>query len=289
MTTIEQIDTVDPDLMLEVSTNGGGGDASRAFRAMDELIKALSALDQAMLPGMRAGVETAILLENVRSHSVLGLLHHALELPDGPSKKGLVEYLNRGTADVVEWLGRINEPQSEPLSRVIRRLLVCAQETGIASDLRFEPPSTSAVLGAALQIHRAHQALSPTDTALLRSNGSTIPFGLASQITAADIEAAASVWRIQNNGMELLLVADTPDYAGTGIWGFFHDGRKVSAAIEDVAWLSLFHARTVNIRPGDVVRVVASIESLYGASGELIGARYTIHAISELMQTGQRF
>jgi hypothetical protein len=281
-----QISDIPPDFVLEVHTEHGNGDGARAFRAIDDLIKALINLDRMLAPWTMVDIQTIVLLENVPAHSVMALLRYSLgEVEDG-KRPSMVAYFNKATVEMVNWLNALSDVEPPPLAKVVQKITTLAGEMNLVAEPRFEPSRSLPLLGAAVRLHQARKALVPGDRALLLSNGSQIALDGGRAVTTAAIEAAAAAWKIDNDGFEMLLVAESPDYRMTGKWVFLHEGRTIEATIEDASWLSLFRLRSVEVRPGDVMRVVAATEALYNREGELICKRYLIRSVSEIVQLG---
>ena len=51
---------------------------------------------------------------------------------------------------------------------------------------------------------------------------------------------------------------------------------RISARIEDTNWLRSFQAREIDVRPGDALRCLATVEHSYGFDNELISENVTI-------------
>ena len=287
MIKVEQLGNLEPDLIVEVSTNGHGGDATRGFRAVDSFIKALAAIDGALAPWKKANVETVVLLEHVRGHSVVGWLRHSFTETDEQKKKAFVRFLNSGAAAIATWLNQLHAPEPQPLASVVQRIAAVAQELGLSADNGFQIPRPLLLMRAATQLQQAKWGLSPADKAFLVSTDLRVELEVDARVTSEEIEAASAVWRVRNEPLQLLLIADAPDYDKTGSWRFILDGREITATVEDQAWLTLFHARNVEVRPGDILRVAAMAESLYAGDGELIRTRYVVKTVLELMQIGR--
>lgn len=283
-----QISDIEPDFVLEVQTERRNGDGARAFRAIDELTKALTDLDRALAPWAGAEIQTIVVLENVRAHSVMVLLRHFLENVDDGKRDSSVAYLNRATAEIANWLNLLGGEEPPTLGRVVQRIATIAGEAHLEVEGGFQPPRSLSILRSAIRLNQAQKTLLAGDRALLLSNGSQIALAGGPAITSASIEAAAAAWKIDNEGVEMLLVAESPDYRGNGRWTFLHDGRTIEAILEDPSWLSLFRSRAVEIRPGDVMRVVAASESLYDRDGQLISTRHRIRSVSEIAQLRQQ-
>jgi len=81
----------------------------------------------------------------------------------------------------------------------------------------------------------------------------------------------------------MILKVKKPDYLGESMWDFKHGDRAIQAKIIDMDWLSDFHLRKYDIRPGDSLRAVLETQIKYGFSGEVIAVHNFIVAVKEII------
>ena len=85
------------------------------------------------------------------------------------------------------------------------------------------------------------------------------------------------------DNMRMNLIVKKPDYLGTSKWDFRHGSKQISASIHDELWLMNFQHRNVDIRPGDAIRCLVSVENSYGYDNELVKETYTVTKVEEVL------
>jgi hypothetical protein len=60
-----------------------------------------------------------------------------------------------------------------------------------------------------------------------------------------------------------------------------HNGADVQVSIQDRAWLRAFASRDIDIREGDILRGIATMEQHYTAKGKLLHAEIYITSVVE--------
>ena len=84
--------------------------------------------------------------------------------------------------------------------------------------------------------------------------------------------------------MPMTLVVRRPDYLGLTKWDFRHGKRQISARISDSEWLRAFQSRETDVRPGDALKCLATVEHSYGFDNELISENVTITKVVEVLE-----
>ena len=83
---------------------------------------------------------------------------------------------------------------------------------------------------------------------------------------------------------QMILAVKKPDYLGASKWDFRHGRRALSARVEDEAFLTAFQGRKRDVRPGDALRCMVSIEMRYGFDHELISETYVVTEVMEVLE-----
>ena len=83
--------------------------------------------------------------------------------------------------------------------------------------------------------------------------------------------------------MQMNLVVKKPDYLGTSKGEFRHGPRTFPAKINHEEWLEQFQNRQVDVRPGDALKCVVTVEYGYGFDHEVVRESYTIETVVEVL------
>lgn len=275
------------DFGFEIDFQRGVGPASRVFTATHDFIKACEALDDELVKSIDHSIETVLVLEDIQSGSIKTWLRNTLAATEDDALKTLDwkplvgKYLVRAKYAVIRWIDDDSSPRSLPdLRREIQQI---AAETDVRHLPDYTAPSPGALVSAVRDFQLVKDRLLPGDRATLLTNEGNLEFNLSVRIDIEDIEALAVALTIQNPPVEMILPVKKPDYLGDSKWELRHGKRNVSAKIEDQPWLRRFQKRQEDVRPGDALRCVVSVEFLYGFDNELLTERYTVLEVLEVL------
>jgi len=81
----------------------------------------------------------------------------------------------------------------------------------------------------------------------------------------------------------MILTVRKPDMIGNTMWQFRHGKVDVSAPIKDEDWLTRYHGRKIDIRPGDAMRCWVRFIYSYDANGRLKGQDIEIERVYEII------
>jgi hypothetical protein len=85
------------------------------------------------------------------------------------------------------------------------------------------------------------------------------------------------------NDDEMILKIKKPDFLGSSMWEFRHEGRPIEARISDTDWLNEFHETGAGVRPGGALRAIVRIEASYDLENEALPPRYTVLKVKEVL------
>jgi hypothetical protein len=111
-----------------------------------------------------------------------------------------------------------------------------------------------------------------------------VSFDLSVSWAPDELIALATKETTKFEDMPMNLIVKRPDYLGTSKWDFRHGKVPISASIADSEWLHQFQSRAVDVRPGDALRCLVSIERSYGFDNELIAETHTITKVNGVLQ-----
>lgn len=84
--------------------------------------------------------------------------------------------------------------------------------------------------------------------------------------------------------VQMILAVKKPDYLGASKWDFRHGKRAISGRIDDGDFLTEFQGRKTNVRPGDALRCMVTIEMRYGFDNELISETLIVLEVLEVLE-----
>lgn len=94
--------------------------------------------------------------------------------------------------------------------------------------------------------------------------------------------------RTMVNNNQMILKVKKPDFLGSSMWDFRHEGHPIEAKIADDAWLARFHNNEIAVPPGSALRALVQIEAPYDLDNEALPARYTILEVFEVLPPPER-
>lgn len=275
------------DFGFEIDFERGVGPASRVFTATHDFIKACEALDDELVKSIDSSIETVLVLEDIESGSIKTWLRNSLSAVDDDGLKSLDwkplvgKYLVRAKYAVIRWIDDDTMPRNLPDLR--RELQMIAADTDVRHLPDYTAPSPGALVKAVQDFQSVKDRLLPGDRATMLTDEGDIEFNLSIKLNVDDIEALAVAQTIINPPAEMILPVKRPDYLGDSKWELRHGKRNISAKIEHQHWLRLFQNRQIDVRPGDALRCIVQVETLYGFDNELLNERYTVIEVKEVL------
>jgi hypothetical protein len=274
---------------IEIKFEKGTENPSRVFRAAEVMIRALQSLDQTLCAAVDPHIEPVMVLEDVEASSIRVWLANVLSrVDDGALKelewKPLVgRYLVKAKYAVIRWTNKTGaEGGLLGLAREIRSI---AAETDIKHLPDYAPPSIQELSAATRLIDDAKSILLPSDKmAFLTRDESPLDFDLTVKWSTLELSDLAVKETTKFEKMPLTLVVKRPDYLGKSRWDFRHGRKPIPAKIEDEAWLIDFQTRKIDVRPGDALRCLVTIENKYGFDNELIAEDYVVTKVEAVLE-----
>lgn len=277
------------DFGIEIKFDKGSIDPARVFRSMSALIESFQDFDRALARTIDIDVEPVLMLEDIEAGSLRTWLRDVINVADdqtlksGDWKKLLGAYLVRGKYILVRFLeGKKAISSREDISNLQIELVKAAEETQLRGFAVYQAMPTPRLLGSIQELNSALAQLSKTDRATFISREGDASLNLDLAFSLHDVEDLLTRETISNEG-QVILKVKKPDYLGESMWEFRFEGGPLEAKILDFDWLSRFQKREVDVRPGDAIRVTMKSESRYGYDGEVVGVRYSIVRVVEVI------
>lgn len=271
----------------------------RVFQAAEAMITALQGLDHALCASVDSKIEPVMMLEDIEAGSIKAWLSNQLTRVDDGALKDLEwkpligKYLVRAKYAVIRWGNK--EGVDGGLVGLAKELRTIAAETDFKHIPDYAPPSVSDLADGIRKIDKSKSYLQSGDRMALTSDTEgEVGFNLSVVWTEEELSNLAVKETTKFEKMPMILIVKRPDYLGSSKWDFRFGKKAISAKIEDVKWLTKFQNRNIDIRPGDALRCLVTIEQRYGFDNELIIEDHTVTEVqsvleNQLRQTGMDF
>lgn len=276
------------DFCLKIDFEKGSENPSRVFRAMSELIDALSFMDHELIGAIDSRIEPVLLLEDVETGSIKAWLAQGLkQVPDDALndlnwQPILGQYLVKAkwlAIDFMEGTTEITDAaQFAPLAAKIQQ---AAEETQIKRLPFYTPPSIRGLMESTSKISSALSQLNKNDAASFITDSSEAKFNMKLSLAPENIEGLLTA-RTISTPQEMILKIKRPDYLGEAQWEFRHGKQAINAKIADRKWLNDFQNRLVDVRPGDCLVAVVEVSVNYGIDDEVINHSHRVIEVKEV-------
>lgn len=268
----------------------GEGDPTRVFRSMAGLIDALQRIDSHLAPMIGASVRTSLVLQDIEAASLKSRLRTVIEaIPDEPLKQGEVKklvghFLLRGKHKILDWCGdRTSIDNRAEVKLLEAELSKLAHKTDIKAIPAYAPIDTPTLLADIAAVNDAIATLDGRDQASLSSQEGRSKFNPEFVVSDQVIRELVTRERLENTG-ERILKVKKPDYLGTSKWSFKYGSQMIEAKIIDLDWLQRFQNGTVELHPGDSLRVTLFEEVSYGFDGEVVHTEYEVRKVVAIVR-----
>lgn len=276
------------DFALVIDFKKGKESPTRVFTAATDFIKAFEALDRTLVQSIDSNIEPIMMLEDVEVGSLKIFLKNGLRSIDDQAIKKLDwkpiigEYLVRAKYMILSWVERDDVPPS--LQDLRRDLSMLARETDVRHLPDYSPPNPAELIESIKQVESGKRRLSPEDRVFIEAGDERQEISLKVSVDPDDLELLATRETIKTPPAPMILAVKKPDYLGQSKWDLRHGRRPISATIADVDFLSEFQNRKKDVRPGDALRCMVSIEMRYGYDNELISETYLVEQVIEILE-----
>jgi len=257
------------------------------------MIQALQSLDRVLCQSVDSKIEPLMVLEDIEAGSIKIWLANALQRVDDDGLKTLDwkpvfgKYLVRTKYAYIKWVNK--EDKDQGLLGLAKEMKMLAQEVDIKHIQDHMPPSIQELSEITKKVESAKQILLPTDKiAFMSKDEKPIDFDLSVRWSDEELSDLAIKETTKFEKMPITLIVKRPDYLGKSKWDFRHGKKQITAKIEDLGWLNEFQSRKVDIRPGDALRCLVTIEHKYGFDNELAEEEYTVTKVEGVSENQMR-
>lgn len=278
----------DADFAIYIDFKKGEGNPSRVFKAADEVIKALQRLDRALCISVDSSIQPLMVLEEIETGSLRIWLKNILTSTDDQAlkdidwKPAIGKYLVRAKYAYIKWSNKSEEGATlADLGQEIKKI---AEETDVKYLPDYAPPSPHELAVVTQDLSVAKSSLIDADKMLYVSpDNDPLDFNLKAYWAPEDLEVMTVKETAKFENMTMNLIVKKPDYLGSSKWDFRHGTKPIFAHIHDKEWLDEFHARKVDIRPGDALRCMVTVEYFYGFDNELVKETHTVTKVGGIL------
>lgn len=279
----------DADFAIDIDFKRGEGSPQRVFRAADKMIIAFQRIDTALCASIDSNIKTVMMLEDIQAGSIRIWLKNSLEITDDQAikeldwKPAVGKYLVRGKHAYIRWANK-SDPE-RTLIDLARELRTIATETDIRHLPDYAPPNIGELADAAQQVDVAKSELSEGDRiTYVPKGGDPIDFDLSVSWSGEEIKDLLVKETTKFENMPMNLIVKKPDYLGDSKWDLRHGRKPISARIEDAEWLVGFQARKVDVRPGDALKCLVTVEHHYGYDNELVSEAFVVTKVEGVLE-----
>jgi hypothetical protein len=280
---------------IEIDFVKGKGDPSRPFRTMVELTEALSRFDKDLVKSVDTTIEPVLILENVEAGSIKSWFLSVLNSTDdtalqsGDWKKIVGSYAVRGKYALLKWLnGAESAADPKLLESIQAELLKEAEETKVRGLPGYAPMSRTRLAAHIADITSSLEYLDEGDSAQYESpQEGIVSFNRALRVVPEELTEVLATRTVVNEN-EMILKVKKPDFLGSSMWEFRHDGHAIEAKMADTVWLKKFHDDGAGVLPGSALRARVRIESPYDMDNEALPPRYTVIEVLEVLPPPER-
>jgi len=273
---------------LVINFEKGTPNPQRVFQAAEAMIIAFQGLDRMLCESVDSKIEPMMLLEDIEAGSIKAWLGNQLSRIDDDGLKEIDwrpiigKYLVRAKYAVIRWSNK--ESTGINLIGLARELRAIAAETDIRHIPDYAPASIQDLSEGIKRIDTAKSFLMPNDKmSLVSDQEGEVEFDLAIKWDTQELSDLAVKERTKFENMPITIIVKKPDYLGKSKWDFRFGKKAISAKVEDADWLAKFQSRQVDVRPGDALKCLATIEHKYGFDNELIDEEYTVTKVDEVL------
>lgn len=279
----------DADFVLRIDFLKHVANPQRVFQAADAMIRAFQRLDRVLCASIDSRIEPMMMLEEIEAGSIKIWLKNVLSAVDDDAlkkldwKQAVGSYLLKAKYAYISWTNK--ESSALTLADLSKEIKQIALETDVKHLPDYAPPSVIELAETTKQIEEAKSFLTAGDAISFGAPSDTpISFNLEVSWTTAELSEFSVKETTTFPNMRMNLIVRRPDYLGASKWEFRHGKKPIQAKIADVEWLKSFQVRRVDVRPGDALTCLVTIEYGYGYDNELIQENYTVTKVEKVLE-----
>ncbi len=278
----------DADFAIYINFKKGEGNPYRVFKVAEEVIKSFQKLDRALCVSVDSTIEPLMMLEEIETGSIKIWLKNALTSTDDQAlkdidwKPAVGKYLVRAKYAYINWANK--SEGNVTLVELGNEIKKIAAETDVKHLPDYAPPPTQKLAVITQELDVAKRELIDGDSLqYISPDEPPLDFDLKVYWSPEELDDMSIKETTKFDNMRMNLIVKKPDYLGASKWDFRHGSKQISASIHDDQWLIDFQHRNVDIRPGDAIRCLVSVENSYGYDNELVKETYTVTKVEEVL------
>ena len=283
-------DDDEDDFEIKIDFKSGEGDPARIFKTMSGLIDAFQSLDSHLTSSFDVSLQASLVLDNVEAGSIKAKFHDVISgIPDealkgAEWKKIIGHFLLKSKYAILKWTGERNSiTNREDVKSLENTLKKIAEETDLKLLPAYSAPSADVLLSDIYSIQESLENLDDEDIATYTYDNNETNFNRDLDISNEVVREVLTKEVVESSGKRILKVKK-PDLLGQSMWAFQYDGRSIEAKVIDNEWLSKFHSRIENIKPGDSLSVLLYEEISYGYEGEIVHRHFEVEKVYEVIR-----
>ena len=275
---------------ISIDFKRGEGDPARVFKTMSGLIDSLQSLDSHLSSSFDISLNASLVLDEIETGSIKAKFRDVIEgipdeaLKEAEWKKILGHFLLKAKYAVLNWLKDRDSIQHRDDVRVLEgELLKIAEETNLKYLPAYSAPTAEVLLSDILLIQKSLESLNEEDKATYKYGENQVSFNRELNISNEIVREVLTKEIVKSSG-ERIIKVKKPDYLGQSMWAFQYDGRSIEAKISHSDWLQNFQSRTIDVKPGDSLKVMLYEEISYGYENEIVHRHYEVENVYEIIR-----
>lgn len=274
---------------LKIDFVPDSGSPSRVFHSMAGLIDSFSRFDRDLVDCIDLPIASQLLLHDIERGSLKAILRWILQTPDrealreGDWKKVLGRVIDDGRTYLLKRLD--DQPRivdKEQLTDIQAGLteIVSAVPAGLIHVPR--PIPLPRLLTAIQSVESSTRILIEGDSASYRSEYSERRISTRIEIGPSLEDELLETIPIQRP-TRIQLPVKKPDLISDSQWDLYMGSHVIRAKILDVEWLTKFHKRVIELKPGDALDALLEITLLQSHDGEIVNYKYQVLQVFGVM------
>jgi hypothetical protein len=262
----------------------------KLFQSIADMILELQALDKSLIDCIDSELEPVFILDEVENGSIKMWLSQMIKsIPDDAirnldAKKILGEFLVKGKHKILKKLAESQEIKTEeqiqPLMQEISILAAQYNISILGIERDIDPVNLLKSMDA---ISKTANELPPGSDFMYDIGNDPLKIGKGFRVPPNYIKEILEYNKITNL-MDMIIKVKKPDYLGNSKWEFRYANRQILCDFDDKKWLSDFHSRKIDVRPGDSLKVKMEICVSYDKNNEALAERYAIKEVLDVIK-----
>ena len=280
----------DKDLFELLIDFESGGDPSRVFKSMSDLLDVLQSVDQTLCEVIGLKIKRSLQLEGVHQDCFKSVIrNHIDDLPDEDlreknNKQAIGSFLVEAKFVLLQWCAKTRSLSSDKEVAVLEKQLVkIAEKSKVNKIPAYQAPNRGKLLKNINVLRKSTRYLIGKDTASFACVHGNVSVHDGIEISDVMVKEVLVKQTIQKRNQALLQVK-RPDYLGHAKWLLKHQGNSIDVVVLDDAWLEKFQNKEITVQPGDSLRGTLLQHIAFGHDMEIISIRYELEVVDGVVE-----